>query len=76
MLAVKGTFKNGKVFIKEKIKTKEPVDVIVTFLKDVTPPSVGKVDMAKFSFKKAKKLLSSYKGSLSDAVIEERRSAV
>mgnify|MGYP001567022651 FL=1 len=76
MLAVKGTFKNGKVFIKEKIKTDEPVDVIVTFVEEAKPPAAGKLDISKFSFKKAKKLLSSYKGSLSDAVIEERRSAV
>lgn len=76
MLAVKGTFKNGKVFIKEKIRTEEPADVIVTFLKDIPLPSGRKVDITEFSFKKAKKVLSSYKGSLSDAVIEERRSAV
>lgn len=30
----------------------------------------------KFSFKKARKLLETYEGSLSEAIIEERRSAV
>ncbi len=30
----------------------------------------------KFSFNKARKLLESYMGSLSEAIIEERRSAV
>lgn len=76
MLAVKGTYKNGKVFIKEKIRTEEPVDVIVTFLEDTKLPAAGKLDISKFSFKKARKLLAGYKGSLSDAIIEERRSAV
>ncbi len=36
----------------------------------------GEPDISKFSFKKARKLLESYKGSLSDAIIEERRDAV
>lgn len=76
MLTVKGTYKNGKVFIKEKIKTDEPVDVIVTFLEETKLPAAGKLDISKFSFKKAKKLLASYKGSLSEAVIEERRRSV
>ena len=76
MLAVKGTYKDGKVFLKEKIKTEEPVDVIVTFLEEVKSPAAGKIDIRKFSFNKAKKLLAGYKGSLSDAIIEERRRAV
>jgi len=31
------------------------------------------LDLNKFSFNKSRKLLESYKGSLSDAIIEERR---
>jgi len=31
------------------------------------------LDLKKFSFNKSRKLLKSYKGSLSDAIIEERR---
>jgi hypothetical protein len=50
--------------------------VIITFLEEVKAPVEEKLDMSKFSFKKARKLLESYKGSLSDAIIEERRSAV
>ncbi len=34
------------------------------------------LDLNKFSFRKSRKLLESYKGSLSDAIIDERRSAV
>ncbi len=76
MLSVKGTYKDGRVIIRENIKTEKPVDVIVTFLEEVKAPVEEKIDLNKFSFKKAKKLLESYKGSLSEAIIEERRSAV
>jgi len=34
------------------------------------------LDLNKFSFFESRKLLESYKGSLSDVIIEERRSAV
>ena len=76
MFAVKGTYKDGMVIIREKIKTEMPVNVIVTFLDDVKAPVEEKLDLNKFSFKKSKKLLAGYDGSLSDTIIEERRSAV
>ena len=76
MLSVKGTYKDGRVIIREGIKTEKPVNVIVTFLEEVKTPVEEKLDISKFSFKKARKLLESYKGSLSDAIIEERRNAV
>lgn len=76
MLSVKGTYKDGKVIIREEIKIDKPVSVIVTFLEEVKTPGVRRLNINKFSFKKARKLLEGYKGSLSDAIIEERRSAV
>lgn len=76
MLAVKGTYKNGKVFIKEEVKTEKPISVIVTFLEEVKTPALKKLDINRFSFKKAKKLLAGYKGSLSEAIVDERRNAV
>ena len=76
MLAVKGTYKDGKVVFQEEIKTGKPVKVIVTFLEEVKTPATKKIDMSKFSFQKAKKLLAGYKGSLSEAIVEDRRSAV
>jgi hypothetical protein len=76
MLSVKGKYMDGKVIIREKIKTEKPVDVIVTFLEEIKEPVEEKLDVNKFSFKKARKLLESYEGSLSEAIIEERRSAV
>lgn len=76
MLSVKGTYKDGRVIIQEEIKAEKPVNVIVTFLEEVKMPVKEKLDISKFSFKKARKLLESYEGSLSDAIIEERRNAV
>ncbi len=76
MLSVKGIYKDGRVIIQEGIKTEKPISVIVTFLEEVKAPVEEKLDISKFSFKKARKLLESYKGSLSDAIIEERREAV
>lgn len=76
MLAVQGVYKNGKILLKEKIKTDKPINVIVTFMEDVELPVPGKPDLKKFSFNRSKELLKNYKGSLSNAVIEERRSAV
>ncbi|MBE0428155.1 MAG: hypothetical protein IBX72_16165 [Nitrospirae bacterium] len=76
MLSVKGIYKDGMVILQEKIKTEKPVNVIITFLEEVREPVEEKLDISKFSFKKARKLLENYKGSLSEAIIEERRSAV
>lgn len=76
MLAVKGIYKDGMVIFQEKIKTEKPVNVIVTFLEEVKAPVEEKFNMSKFSFNKARKLLEGYEGSLSDAIIEERRSAL
>ena len=72
MFSVKGIYKDGKVIIQEEVKTEKQVNVIVTFLEDVKVPVVRKLDMEKFSFKRSRELLASYKGSLSDAIIEER----
>ncbi|MGK5092746.1 hypothetical protein WDW89_12120 [Deltaproteobacteria bacterium TL4] len=76
MLAVKGTYQDGKVTIQEVIRTVKPVAVIVTFLEEVTAPAEKKLNLEKFSFKQSQKLLEGYHGSLSDAVVEERRSAL
>lgn len=76
MLAIKGVYENGKIALEKKVKTTKPVSVIVTFLEDLERPGSRKLDVNKFSFNKCKDLLKEYKGSLSDAVIEERRSAL
>lgn len=35
MLAVKGTYQNGQLFLQEQVPFTQPVTVIVTFLEDV-----------------------------------------
>lgn len=76
MLSVKGVYENGEVKLKEKIPTPGEVPVIVTFLEEIEEEKPQELDLDQFSFKRSKKLLKDYKGSLSDAVIEERRSYV
>ena len=76
MLAIKGTYDNGKIKLQEKVAASKPVSVIVTFLEDIKDEHVARFDANKFSFGKARKILKNYQGSLSDAVIEERRSAL
>lgn len=78
MLSVKGVYENGEVRLKEKIPTpgEGEVPVIVTFLEEIAEEKPRKLDLNQFSFNRSKKLLKDYKGSLSEAVIEERRSYV
>jgi len=76
MLAIKGIYKKGKIYLQEKVETNKPINVVVTFLEDFETPISKKFDLKSLSFNKSRELLKDYKGSLSDAVIEERRSAV
>jgi len=76
MLAVKGIYENGLVRLEEELPVREPAKVIVTFLEDINYPANQKLSINKFSFLTARKKSESYKGSLSDAVIEERKSEV
>lgn len=77
MLTITGIYKNGQIILDEQIETKEPVKVIITFIDEILPASPkSKVDFSKFSFKKSRAVLKDLKGSLSDAIIEERRTAL
>ena len=68
-----GTYKDGYIKLDKQFVSKKPVKVIVTFLEDVQTATERILSLNDFSFAKSQKNLSSYKGSLSDAVIEERR---
>ena len=73
MIALTGTYHNGRLELDEPIGTNKPVKVIVTFLEETKRPEQDKKNIReRFSFDKARELLKDYKGSLSDAVIEER----
>ncbi|MGB3849545.1 MAG: hypothetical protein WA958_06220 [Tunicatimonas sp.] len=73
MIALTGTYHNGRLELDEPIGTNKPVKVIVTFLEETESLKSGKRNIReRFSFDKSRELLKGYKGSLSDAVIEER----
>ena len=73
MVAVVGTYQNGYVKLDKEYSSANPVKVIVTFLEDVQSGSEKRLSLSDFSFSKSQKNLENYKGSLSDAVVEERR---
>ena len=73
MIALTGTYHNGRLELDEPIGTDKPAKVIVTFLEEELPLKPQRNDLySRFSFEKARELLKDYKGSFSDAVIEER----
>jgi len=73
MVAIVGTYQNGYVKLDKEYTSDNPVRVIVTFLEDVQTQSGEGLSLSDFSFSKSQKNLENYKGSFSDAVIEERR---
>ncbi|MDQ1353854.1 MAG: hypothetical protein QG657_4161 [Acidobacteriota bacterium] len=74
MLSVKGLYEHGTVKLDEKVPITMDTPVIVTFLEDVEEEEIKTINLDDFSFNRAREILKDYKGSLSDAVIEERRS--
>jgi hypothetical protein len=73
MVAVSGTYQNGYVKLDEDYTSDTPVKVIVTFLEEVKNDSENGLSLSDFSFAKSQKILENFKGSFSDAVVEERR---
>ena len=73
MVAVVGTYQNGYIKLDREYSSDNPIKVIVIFLEDIQILSEKKISLSDFSFSKSQKNLENYKGSFSDAVIEERR---
>ena len=73
MVAVVGTYQNGRVKLDKDYPSDYPIKVIVTFLEDVQTSSEKGLSLSDFSFAKSQKNLENFKGSFSDTVIEERR---
>lgn len=67
---MKGTYYNGRLKPDKPVKHQKPVRVPMIF-EEEEPKK--KLRLEVFSFKKSQKELTSYKGSLSDEVIAERR---
>ncbi len=76
MLAIKGTYKNGKILLPPNLEITKPTDVIIIFIEDIEISENKKLDLRKFSFNKSRALLKDYKEVLSDVIIEERRSVL
>ena len=76
MLSVRGVYENGEIKFSEKVSITRETPVIVTFLEDLDKEETKKMNLNDFSFNRSKEILKDYKGSLSDALIEERRSFV
>jgi len=79
MLKVTGIYNDGIVRLDKDIKLDGPVKILVTFLNSV-PPAVhesdpsDKLQLSDFSFQNSRELLKGLRVSLSDTVVEERRS--
>jgi len=72
MTTINGTYYNGQLKLERPIKTKKPVKVTVTFEEEAKTS----LSLSDFSFLETQDLVKDYKGSFSDEVIEERRSAL
>ena len=73
MLAVNGTYENGKIKLDRNVNLKRKHKVIVTFLETDVPNESKRLTSKDFSFYKAREISKNLKSSLSDTIIEERR---
>jgi predicted DNA-binding antitoxin AbrB/MazE fold protein len=76
MIAVNGIYENGIVRLDKKIQAKKTVKVIVTFLDEELHNNSKRLTSKDFSFLQAREKSKRYKGSLSDAVIEDRKAEI
>lgn len=75
MVQVSGTYDNGTITLDEAMVIDKPVKVLVTFMEDAIADK-KRLTVGDFSFLQSRQLLKDVKGMLSDAVIDERRSAL
>ncbi len=78
LVSVEGVYQDGLVHLNDEVSVQNHTKVIVTFLKEekVESPAPKRLTLDDFSFRKSQEALKDYKGSFSDAVIEERREAL
>ena len=74
MIAVNGIYENGIVRLDRQIRARRSVKVIVTFLDEDLQNDTKRLTIKDFSFLKSREKSKRYIGSLSDAVIDERKS--
>jgi hypothetical protein len=73
MIAVSGIYENGIVRLDRSIRAKKTIKVIVTFLDEELTENTNRLTTKDFSFLKSREKSKRFKGSLSDAVIEDRK---
>ena len=77
MIAILGTYENGRVTFEQEAHVPSKGRVIVTFLEEEGESSSKKVlKLSNFSFAKTRALLKDVKASFSETVVEERRKAI
>ncbi len=76
MTRLAGTYQNGSIKLDKEYLSEKTVKVIVTFLEPDEPESEKGFSFDGFSFAKSQEVLKNYSGSLSDTLIEERRSEI
>jgi hypothetical protein len=73
MIAVNGTYENGIIRLDRRIQAKKNVKVIVTFLDEELHNDSKRLKIKDFSFLKSREKSKRFKGSLAEAVIEDRK---
>lgn len=73
MIAINGIYENGVITLEKKVRSKKSVKVIVTFLDEEIQYDTKKLTANNFSFRRSREKSKGFNGSLSDAVIEERK---
>ena len=76
MVTLKGTYINGSIVLERAVKSSKPLKVIVTFMDEDIKEMTEPLNFSHFSFQSARENSKHYAGSISDAVIEERRKDV
>lgn len=76
MVSVLGIYENGFIKLEEEYTSSAPVKVRITFLEEIKPSTESSLSLADFSFLQTRAILKNYTGSLTDTLIEERRSGL
>jgi len=76
LTTISGTYQNGHIKLDKEYLSKNPAKVIVTFLEEAETSSETRLSFDDFSFSASRQLLADYKGSFTDALIQERRGAL
>lgn len=74
MIAVSGVYENGVITLERKLRSKRSMKVIVTFLDEEIQNDPKRLTTLDFSFKHSREKSKRYDGSLSDDVIDDRKS--